>query len=250
MLGALHAGLLGLLSGSALLAGAAAGYFIRLPPRLIAGVMAAGAGVLVSVIAFDLMAQARAEGGLGATILGFMTGAALYTLFNVIISRSGGEHRKRSGCNPCARQNPHAGLAIAAGALLDGVPESVVVGIATLDGSHGSAVAVAAFFLSNLPEGLSSAAGMKHAGHGAAYVFGVWGTIALASGLAAAAGYSGLGNAPPAAIAATTSLAAGAILAMVVDTMIPEAVDEAHEYTGLLAAAGFAMSFLLSALLG
>lgn len=108
----------------------------------------------------------------------------------------------------------------------------------------------AAIFLSNLPEGLSSAAGMKRAGRGAGYVFGVWGGIALASGLAAIAGFVLFDGSSANAVAATTAVAAGAILAMLVDTMIPEAFEQAHDFAGLITVAGFLAAFALSKLGG
>lgn len=242
------AGFWGLVGGSALLLGAAIGWFVPLPQRVVAGVMAVGAGVLISATAFELMDVAHARGGLAATALGFLAGGIAYTIANVVISRRGARHRKRSGSNPDAAQaaHPEAGLAIAAGALLDGVPESVVIGASLLEGAGVGIVMVAAVFLSNVPEGLSSAAGMKAAGRGARYVFGVWGGIALASGLAAMLGNRALVGAAPEVVAATTAVAAGGILAMLVDTMIPEATEGAHEYSGLIAVAGFLLAFVLS----
>ena len=130
-------------------------------------------------------------------------------------------------------------LAIAVGALLDGIPESVAIGATLLEGSGVSLVTVAAVFLSNVPEGLSSAAGMRKAGRGAGYVFGVWGGIAVASGLAALVGYLALDGVSPSIIAVITAVAAGAILAMLADTMIPEAFEKAHALTGLITAVGF-----------
>jgi ZIP family zinc transporter len=249
----LTAGLWGLVGGGALVLGAAIPYLVTLPQRLIAAVMAVGSGVLISAVAFDLMDEAYRQGGLGAAAAGFLGGAAAYTLANVLVSRGGARHRKRSGSNPDARQSDaatNAGLAIAIGALLDGVPESVVIGTSLLDGGSVSIVMVAAVFLSNVPEGLASAAGMKRAGRSPWYVFGVWGAIALASGTAAMLGYALLAGAPPAAIAAVTAVAAGAILAMLVDTMIPEATEATHDFSGLIAVTGFLAAFALSKLGG
>lgn len=252
MSGALAAAGWGLVGGSALLLGAAIAWFTRLPQRLIAAVMAIGSGVLISVVAFDLMDEAYRQGGFVATAAGFVAGGAAYTAANVLLARRGARHRKRSGAAPHAQQ-PHAdaaggpdtGLAIAVGALLDGIPESVVIGVSLLDGTGVSMVTVAAVFLSNVPEGLSSAAGMRRAGRSATYVFGVWGGIALVSGLAALVGNLALAGAGAGTIAAVTAVAAGAILAMLIDTMIPEATAETHDYSGMIAAIGFLAAFML-----
>lgn len=250
---AVTAGLWGLVGGSALLVGAGVAYFVGLPQRLIAAIMAAGSGVLISAVAFDLMDEAYRRGGFDSTAIGFFGGALVYTIANILVSRAGARHRKRSGSNPHHSQattQQGSGLSIAIGALLDGIPESVVIGVSLLEGAGVSLVTVAAVFLSNVPEGLSSAAGMKKAGRSAIYIFGVWGGIAMASGLAAAIGYAVMAGASPDIIAATTAVAAGAILAMLVDTMIPEATEEAHEFSGLVAVAGFLLAFILSKLEG
>lgn len=245
----IEAGLWGLVSGSALILGALVGYFLALPQRLSAAIMAMGSGVLISAVAFDLMDEAFRQGGIEATAMGFVAGALIYTTANIGIGMQGARHRKRSGWSASARQ-PRAsnggGLAIAVGALLDGIPESVVIGVSLLDGGAVSTAAVAAIFLSNLPEGLSSAAGMKRAGRRPAYIFGVWTGIALASGLAAMLGNVALAGAGPDVLAGVTAVAAGAIIAMLVDTMIPEAAEGAHDYSGMIAAAGFMLAFMLS----
>ena len=252
--GMLLAGFWGLVGGSALVLGAAIGWWVRLPAKLIGAVMAGGSGVLISAVAFDLMDEAHARGGALAAGIGFLAGAVAYTAANHALAAAGARHRKRSGSNPNERQ-PHAdedgggaGTAIAVGALMDGIPESVVIGVSLLAGTGVSAVTVMAVFLSNVPEGLSSAAGMKKAGRSARYVFGVWIGIALASGLAALIGNAALASAPPEVIAAVTAVAAGAILAMLVDTMIPEATETDHNLSGLIAAAGFLGAFVLTKL--
>ncbi|HEX8116918.1 MAG TPA: hypothetical protein VF521_06575 [Pyrinomonadaceae bacterium] len=245
----LQAGFWGFVAGAALLVGAAVGYFVRVPQRLIAGIMAFGSGVLISALSFELMDEAFERGGFDSTALGFLGGAAVYTAANWILSRKGAKHRKRSGKQqPSEDENEGSGLAIAVGALLDGVPESVVIGVSMLAGGAVSSVAVAAIFLSNIPEGLASAAGMKKAGRTPAYIFGVWAGIALVSGLAAVAGYTLFRGASPDTVAATTAVAAGAILAMLVDTMIPEAFEQAHDFAGLIAVLGFLAAFALSKL--
>jgi ZIP family zinc transporter len=141
-------------------------------------------------------------------------------------------------------------MAIAIGALLDGLPESIVIGLSLLAGGAVSFVAVIAVFLSNVPEGLSSAAGMKKAGRSAGYVFGVWTAIAVLSGIAAWVGCAVFKDFSASVVAGTTAVAAGAILAMLADTMIPEAFENAHDASGLITVAGFLASFMLSKLGG
>ncbi|MEU8179742.1 ZIP family zinc transporter [Micromonospora sp. NPDC049044] len=243
----LQAGGWGLLAGSALLVGAAVGWFTRVPRRVIASIMAFGAGVLLSAVSFELIAEAHEQGGLLPTALGAAGGAVIYTLANLALARHGARHRKRSGDQqPSEGEQPGSGSAIAVGALLDGVPESVVIGASLLSGGTVSLVTVAAVFLSNVPEGLSSAAGMRQAGRSRRYVFLLWTGIALISGVAALLGNTVLGGAPPEVLAGITALAAGAILAMITDTMVPEAFEDAHLLVGLITVAGFLTAFALS----
>ena len=242
----LQAGGWGLVAGAALFIGALAGYHFQVPARLVAAIMAFGSGVLISALSFELMDEAFRTGGFQATALGFLGGALAYTLANWWLAHGGARHRKRSGCQPSEEEHGGSGRAIAVGALLDGIPESIVIGLSMLGGGKVSLVAVSAIFLSNLPEGLSSAAGMKKAGRSARYIFGIWGAIALASGISALAGYTLFDGVSPATVAATTAVAAGAILAMLADTMIPEAFAEAHDFAGLVTVLGFLAAFALS----
>ncbi|WP_077797318.1 ZIP family metal transporter [Streptomyces sp. JHA26] len=246
-----QAGWWGLLAGSALLLGAAVGYGVRVPQKVIATVMAFGAGVLISAVSFELVGEAYDRAGLAPAAIGTILGAGAYTAGNLWLARRGARHRKRSGhhtghTQPSEAQQGGSGLALALGALLDGVPESAVIGVSLLDGGAVSLVTVAAVFISNVPEGLSSSAGMRRAGRGKGYVFGVWGAIAAASTVSAVLGYTVVGAFSPAVIAAVTAVAAGAILAMIADTMIPEAFEDAHLAIGLVTVSGFLVSFALS----
>ncbi|WP_228942360.1 ZIP family metal transporter [Nocardioides sp. Leaf374] len=242
----LQAGGWGLVAGGALVLGAAIAWFVTVPRAVVATVMAFGSGVLISALAFDLVEEAEAGGGLGATVLGFLGGAAVYTLASAALARRGARHRKRSGDQqPSEEEQQGSGAAIAVGALLDGVPESVVLGLSLLGGQGVGVPVLAAIVISNLPEGLSSASGMRRSGRSARYVFGVWGGIAVASGVAGLLGALLLGGAPATLIAVITALAAGAMLAMITDTMIPEAFERAGTWTGAVATLGFVVAFVL-----
>lgn len=231
-------------AGGALLIGALIGYFVQLPSRVCGTVMAFGVGVLISALAFNLMHEAFERGGLIAAALGFTLGAALYSIANAILAGAGARVRKRS-TRPVAGTGT-ASLAIAVGSLLDGVPESAAIGISLLDGQGVASVTVFAIVISNVPEGLSSAVGMRRSGKSATYVFSLWGAIALACSLAAAAGAVFFGGLGPAVAGAAVACAAGAILVMLVDTMIPEVVGDLHALTGPIAAAGFLVAFAAS----
>ena len=220
--------------------------------------MGFGAGVLISALSFDLMDEAwqrasHAGSGFAPVAFGFLGGAALFTLCNFALGLWGARHRKRSTAEHRALdsgQCPQNGGALALGALLDGIPESIVIGVSLLEGHGVATVAVAAIFLSNLPEGLSSAAGMKAEGRKAGFVFLLWAGVALISGLSALLGYLAFASVAPGAVAAVQAVAAGAILAMIVDTMVPEAFEGTHDFAGLVAVAGFLAAFALSKLAG
>lgn len=243
------AGIWGGVAGGALLLGSLIGYYIPLPQRLVAGVMAFGSGVLIAALSFELMDEAYKKGGFMATAAGFMAGAVIYTGANYLVSLFGARHRKRSGDHQTLNHQESGGVAIAIGALIDGIPESIVIGLGMIEGGIVSIVAIAAVFISNIPEGLSSSVGMKKAGRSRRYIFGIWGGIAIASALSSMAGYLFFQDVSLTVVSVVMAIAAGAILAMIVDTMIPEAFEKTHNFAGLVTVLGFLAAFSLQRIL-
>jgi ZIP family zinc transporter len=240
----LEAGFWGLLGGSSLVVGAAVAYVMDLGTRLTAAVMSFGCGILISAVAYDLIFEGFRSAGLEPIVIGAVAGSVAYAVANWAVSRFGARHRKRSGQQQ--DQSSTGGLAIAIGSLLDGIPESIVLGLSLLEGHGVSLPVFAAVFLSNFPEGLSSATGMKKVGRSKAYVFTLWSAIAVISGLAASAGAVLLQHSSPQAIALVQAVAAGALLTMVADTMLPEAVEGEHGSAGFLVVVGLLIAFALS----
>jgi ZIP family zinc transporter len=244
----LQAALSGLLAGGALLIGAIIAWFFRVPLSAVAAIMAFGAGVLISALAFELVQDANERGGLLPTLGGFLAGSVIYVVADGLLARRGAKGRQRPDREPAGEGSSNSGLAIAAGAVIDGIPESVVLGVSLATGGGLNLTIFAAVAISNIPEGLSSTSGLKSEGRSLGYVSIMWGAIALACGLSSLFGYLLLRDAADEAIAFVTAIAAGGILAMLANTMIPEAFSRERVLTGLFATAGFLTAFTLHAL--
>jgi len=223
-------------------------FYDSLSHRFIAAVMGFGGGVLIAVLSVDLMEKSFAAGGPYGAVVGVMLGAFTFCALNWRLARRGAQHRNRcGGCveQPSEAEHKGSGVAIALGAILDGIPESLVIGLSLIGGGKIGIGLVAGFFLANVPQGLSSASGMRKAGRSRTYIFLVWAGIMLVSGLAAAVGNLSLGSTGPVLPAAILGFAAGGVLAMLAESMIPEAFEDAQPFIGLITVIGFLAAFLI-----
>lgn len=244
--GALAAGFWGFVGGVSLLIGSVVGLFVPASKRTIAVIMAIGAGVLVSSVAFELMDESYRQGGFDAASIGLLLGAVVFYIGDQIIEKSGGKHRKRSQ----GQQAGGSSTAMLLGALMDGIPESIAIGVSLLQGGKVGVVMVVAVFLSNIPESLSSASGMQKAGHSRKFILTVWTLVVLISAASSLVGYWLLAGVSGNIIGGIQAFAAGAILTMLASTMMPEAYEEGGAVVGLVTTAGFLVSFILSKLQG
>jgi ZIP family zinc transporter len=241
----LEAAFWGFVGGAALLIGAVIGLFVPVPIRIVGLVMGFGVGVLISAVAFELTGAAFDRAGTLPVVLGLSAGALTFYAGDRLIDRKGGESRKDpTGTDAGAGSTAAASLVL--GALLDGIPESAAIGVSLLGGGSVGIAVVIAVVLSNIPESLAASAGMKRDGRSVRYIFGMWSMVVMASTVAAGLGYGLLGGAGEATLAFTETFAAGAVLTMLADTMVPEAVEHAGAAVGLACVTGFTCSFLLS----
>ena len=232
----------GAVGASALLVGALVAYVATPSPKIIGVVMALGAGLLIGSVAFELIDEALKTAEVALVGLFTLIGAATFTVGDWWLERGGAGDRKDSG----GAQASGAPLAIVFGSVLDGVPESFVLGLTVLQGGVSVALLVGVL-LSNLPEGLSSSSGLRVAGWSRARVVRMWLIVMLVAGVSAALGYALLDPASGRTGAFAQGFAAGALLAMITDTMLPEAYAVERVATGSLVAIGFAISLMLSA---
>lgn len=228
----------GALGASSLLLGAAIAFRVRLRRRTLAMVMAFGSGVLISAVAYELVAEAVRVSANGLAVgAGFAGGALVFFAGDELIERRAG--------------GGGGGLAIVLGAVLDGIPESIVIGISLIEGGSVSVAVLVAVFLSNVPEAISASTDLVEGGWPRRSVALLWSVVVLASAVSALLGFVLLQDAAGSWVAAIQAFAAGAILTMLADEMIPEAYREARSSThrkavGLATALGFAVAAALS----
>jgi ZIP family zinc transporter len=233
----------GALGAGALLVGALVAYLLAPSRSVIAVVMALGTGLLIGSVAFELIDEALKTRTVALVALWVLVGAAAFTVGDWLLNRQGGGERK----DPEGAQAEGSPLAIVLGSVLDGIPESFVLGLTVLQGGVSVSL-LAGVALSNLPEGMSSSSGLKAAGWPRSRVVLMWLAVVAISALAAAAGYLLLDPASGRTGALVQAFAAGALLAMLADTLLPEAYKVEGVLTGTLVVVGFAASLALSAI--
>lgn len=234
----------GALAASSLIVGALLGLARPWPDRPVGVVLAFGAGALISAVSFDLAQEGVELGGGDSVALGLAAGALTYFLADRAVERLGQPQRAVPSAAPAP--TAEAGTALALGAFLDGIPEQMVLGIGLAAGGGVSVGLLAAIFVSNLPEAIGSATEMRAAGRTPATITRLWTVVALICTLATVAGYGIADSASGDLQAAINGFAAGALLVMLIDSMIPEAAHQAGKVAGLVTVFGFAVAAGLS----
>jgi len=234
----------GFLAASSLIVGGAFALRRNVGNRTLGLIMGFGGGVLISAVAFELVEEAfNTAGGQGSVALGLFAGSAVFFAGDTLIARMGGADRKHSG----GRQAEGSALAIVLGIVLDGIPESIVLGLTVLEGGVSAAFLVAVT-LSNVPEAIAATSGLSVSGWAGRRILGLWTIVAAVSALAALVGFAVFDSASANTVAFVLSFAGGAILTMLADTMMPEAYEHGGKLVGVVTTFGFALAFAISAL--
>jgi ZIP family zinc transporter len=221
------------------------GLAFRLKQKTVAEFMAFGSGVLVCALTFGLMEEAFAHGGWDAAVLGFLAGGVTFIVGDYGIHHLGGKRHKRRPMLKHAREEAGGGV-IVLGALLDGIPEALALGLALYAGKGQGWLMAIAIALSNFPEGVSSISGLQREGFSRGRIYLMWGLVAAAVTLASILSYVFLTDLHPNWIGTIEAFAAGAILAMLADSMMPEAFEEGGFTVALFTVLGFLVAFVVS----
>jgi zinc transporter, ZIP family len=235
----------GFLAAASLIVGGAVALRWSIGEQTLGLVMAFGSGVLISAVAFELVQEAwDREGGRISVALGLFAGSLTFWSGDLLIDRMGGGDRK----DPGGAQAEGSPLAIVLGTVLDGVPESLVLGLTIVVEGSVSAAFLVAVALSNVPEAFAASTGLVQSGWTRARVLELWLSVSVVSGLAALAGFAFFDSASDGAIAFVLAFAGGAILTMLADTMMPEAFEHGGKLVGVVTTFGFALAFAISSL--
>jgi ZIP family zinc transporter len=226
-----EAGFWGFVAASSLIVGAFVAMSGRLSSRALALLIGFGSGALISALAYDLIEEAVDVSATGLSVaIGFVAGAVVYFVGAQLVERMPGS----------------GGGEILLGAILDGIPESVVLGLSLVGGAGPSVAVLVAIFISNVPEAVASSTKMLSGGRKPLWVVGVWTAVAVASAFAAAVGYGLFKGAAGDVIAFIDAFAAGAILTLLASELLPSAHAEKNRFVGLATAAGFAVAAALT----
>jgi zinc transporter, ZIP family len=237
----------GTVAGASLVIGGVVALRISLSPRVVGLIMAFGAGVLLSAVAYELVHEAfETSAGDGGVALGLLAGSVVFFTAENVIGRLVGEGVEE-GADGSARAT-QAGRAIVLGIVLDGIPESLVLGLTVLEAGTVSAALLVAVFLSNLPEAIAATTALSRAGRDPTRIMRFWVLVALGFGLTSLLGYVVLDAASPRTLAFVLAFAGGAVLTMLANTMMPEALHYGGKLAGLLTTVGFALAFAISSL--
>jgi ZIP family zinc transporter len=237
----LEAALWGFVTAGSLLLGAAIAVVARPGNRVVGLTIAFGSGALIAAVAYELVLEAF-ETSFGFAATGFALGAIAFYTGDWLIDRRGGHGRKKMSGPPLAG----VASAIVLGTVLDGIPESFVLGASLqTDGTVPTAVAVGVF-VSNVPESLSATAGLLGTGWSRGRLFAMWGAVVAASVVSSILGWVTLDAMPGGGGAFALAFAGGALLVMLTDTLMPEAFELGGREAGLFVALGFALGFALS----
>jgi zinc transporter, ZIP family len=242
--GALGAFIWGGVAASSLLIGAVLALRATPSNRMVGLVLAFGAGTLISAVAYELVpTETQQPIGVG---LAMGLGALAFYFGDRIIEGMGGQQRKDLDATP-ATAALASGTAIALGTVLDGIPESLVLGIGMALGGTISVAFLAAVFISNLPEAIGASVSLRAAGRSSRWIYRMWAAIIVVSAISAAIGYvfaTRIGTGAE----LVQAFAAGALITMIADTMIPEAYEHGGNVTGLATVLGFSLAALISGL--
>jgi zinc transporter, ZIP family len=236
------AALWGALAALSLVVGALLAIRFKFSNLITGAVMGFGAGALISSIAYELIPDSTIAGSGRPMALTFMAGALAFFLSDWAIDRIGGEKRK----SLAVKQVGGSGTAIFLGTLLDGIPESLILGIDLATGGAISTAFIVAVFVSNLPEGIAGTRSLMSAGNSAGRVLYLWMGLVIASALSSALGFALVQRLPAADGSYARAFAAGAVLTMLADVMMPEAFEHGGKIVGLLATLGFLVAAILS----
>lgn len=232
------------LAGFSLILGVIIGTVFKIGQRTIAAIMAFGSGVLICALTFGLMEEAFKHGGFDAIVIGFLIGGVVFIGGDFLVHRYGGRnHKKRKHFKSVRESN---GKAIILGASLDGIPESIALGLSLLEKNGIGLLMLAAIFLSNLPESISSIGDLRKEGFSTKKIYFMWSIVSIGSIIAAILSYIFLKNINLNMRGIIESFASGAILAMLADSMMPEAYEEGGYLIGFLTMLGFLTAFILS----